>query len=107
MSKKRKTYSPEEKANAVLEILREESTLNKVSQKYGVSPQLISRRKTEFLENMPAVFDKKASQTEELKKEHAAEKEKLVNQIDQLTVDINWLKKNNSRPRSERKKGVN
>lgn len=93
MSKKRKTYSPDEKANAVLEILREESTLNEVSQKYGVSPQLISRWKTEFLENMPAVFDKKSSKVEELKKEHAAEKEDLVNQIGQLTVDINWLKK--------------
>jgi transposase len=93
MSKKRKTYTPEEKAKAVLEILREESTLNEVSQKHGVSPQLISRWKTEFLENMPAVFDKKSSQVEELKKEHAAEKEELVNQIGQLTVDMNWLKK--------------
>jgi transposase len=93
MSKKRKSYTPEEKAKAVLEILREESTLNEVSQKHGVSPQLISRWKTEFLENMPAVFDKKSSQVEELKKEHAAEKEELVNQIGQLTVDMNWLKK--------------
>lgn len=93
MSKKRRTYSPEEKAKAVLEILREESTLNEISQRHGVSPQLISRWKTEFLENMPTVFDKKSSQVEKMKKEHAAEKEELINQIGQLTVDINWLKK--------------
>jgi transposase len=63
------------------------------SQKYEVSPQLISRWKAEFLENMPAVFDKKAAELENLKKEHAAEKEALINQIGQLTVDVNWLKK--------------
>lgn len=31
MSKKRRTYKPEEKANIVLEILREESTLNEIA----------------------------------------------------------------------------
>ncbi|MDQ0219805.1 transposase [Peribacillus cavernae] len=89
MSKKRKTYTPEEKAKVVLEILREESTLNEISQKHGVSPQLISRWRTE----LPTVFDKKSSQIENMKKEHAAEKEDLINQIGQLTVDMNWLKK--------------
>jgi transposase-like protein len=43
MSKKRKTYKPEVKAQIVLEILREDSTLNEIAQKHGVSQQLISR----------------------------------------------------------------
>jgi transposase len=93
MSKKRRSYKPEEKANIVLEILREESTLNEIAQKYNVSPQLISRWRTEFLDNMPVVFDKKASEIEKLKQEHEAEKEELIIQIGQLTVDLNWLKK--------------
>lgn len=93
MSKKRRTYKPEEKAKIVLEVLREESTLNEISQKYGVSAQLISRWRTEFLDNMPAVFDKKSTEIEKLKQEHEAEKEDLINQIGQLTVDMNWLKK--------------
>lgn len=93
MSKKRKTYSPEEKAKIVLEVLREESTLKEISQKYGVSQQLISRWRTEFLDNMPSVFDKKAAKTEKLKQEHEAEKEELINQIGQLTVEMNWLQK--------------
>ncbi|MGY0691854.1 transposase [Virgibacillus sp. FSP13] len=54
MSKKRRRYSSAEKAKVVLEILREESTLNEIAQKYEVSPQLISRWRTEFLNNMPA-----------------------------------------------------
>ncbi|MFD1360160.1 IS3 family transposase [Lentibacillus salinarum] len=93
MSKKRKRYSAAEKAKVVLEILREESTLNEIAQKYEVSPQLISRWKTEFLNNMPVVFDKKSTEMEQLKQEHEAEKEELINQIGQLTVDMNWLKK--------------
>lgn len=93
MSKKRKTYSPAEKAKIVLEVLREESTLNEIATNYGVSPQLISRWKVEFIENMPAVFDKKNTEVEQLKKEHSSEKEGLINQIGQLTVDVNWLKK--------------
>lgn len=51
MRKQRTTYNPEEKARIVLEVLREDSTLNEISTKYSVSPQLISRWKTEFLEN--------------------------------------------------------
>jgi len=93
MSKKRKTYSPAEKAKIVLEVLREESTLNEIATNYGVSPQLISRWKVEFIENMPAVFDKKNTEVEQLKKDHFAEKEDLINQIGQLTVDLTWLKK--------------
>ncbi|MDA6131500.1 hypothetical protein OSK38_29540 [Escherichia coli] len=46
---------------------------------------------------MSVVFDKKASEIEKLKQEHEAEKEELINQIGQLTVDLKWLKKNNSR----------
>ena len=93
MSKKRKTYSPAEKAKIVLEVLREENTLNEIATNYGASPQLISRWKADFIENMPAVFDKKNTEVEQLKKEHSAETEDLINQIGQLTVDVNWLKK--------------
>ena len=93
MSRKRKHYTSEEKARIVLELIREESTLNEVAHKYEVSPQLISRWESEFLENMVVVFDKKATDVEKLKKEHEAEKEALVNQIGRLTIDVEWLKK--------------
>ena len=76
-----------------MEVLREESTLNEIATNNGASPQLISRWKAEFIENMPAVFDKKNTEVEQLKKEHSAETEDLINQIGQLTVDMKWLKK--------------
>lgn len=43
MSKKRRTWTPEEKATIVLEILREENTLAEIAKKHEVSQQLLSR----------------------------------------------------------------
>ena len=106
MSKKRKTYSPAEKAKIVLEVLREESTVNEIATNYGVSPQLISRWIVEFIENMPTVFDKKKTEVEQMKKEHSAEKEDLINQIGQLTVDLTWLKKNRIKSQKFGKEGT-
>ncbi len=93
MTTKRKHWTPEEKAKIVLEVLREESTLAEISNKYGTSQQLISRWKSEFLSNMTTVFDKKTNDIEKLKQEHEAEKESLVSKIGQLTLDVDWLKK--------------
>jgi transposase len=53
---------------------------------------------------MPAVFDKKATEKENMKKEHDAEKEDLINQIGQLTVEKNWLKKKQQQASELRKR---
>ena len=90
---KRKKYTPAEKAQIVLEVLREEETLAAIANKYDVCQQLISRWKSEFLDNMATVFDKKNNETAKLKQEHEAEKEALVNKIGLLTIEIDWLKK--------------
>ncbi|MHC1762225.1 MAG: reverse transcriptase domain-containing protein [Negativicutes bacterium] len=72
---KRKKYTPAEKAQIVLEVLREEETLAAIANKYDVCQQLISRWKSEFLDNMATVFDKKNNETTKLKQDHEAEKE--------------------------------
>lgn len=104
MSIRRKRYTPDEKAQIVLEVLREESTLAEIANKYDVSQQLISRWKSEFIANMASVFDKKASEAEKLKQEYEAEKEVLVNKIGQLTLDVDWLKKKQVQASELRKK---
>ena len=93
MSKKRRTWTPEEKATIVLEILREENTLAEIAKKHEVSQQLLSRWKTEFIANMSAVFNKKNEDVDKLKQEHEDEKELLVKKIGELTLDVDWLKK--------------
>jgi len=104
MKNKRKKYTPDEKAQIVLEVLREENTLAEIANKYNVSQQLISRWKSEFLANMPIVFDKKATKLEKLQQEHEAEREALVSKIGQLTLDVDWLKKKQIQASELRKK---
>lgn len=90
---KRNQYTPEFKAKVVLELLREEKTLSQIATDYGVHPNLLSRWKTEFLEKMPTVFAKDIAEVDKLRKEHASEKEELIKQIGQLSVENVWLKK--------------
>jgi transposase-like protein len=105
MKNTRRKWSPEEKATIVLELLREENTLAEIAKKYDVSQQLISRWKTEFLANMPAVFDKKNENLEKVKQEHEEEKELLVKKIGELTIDVDWLKKKQKQISQLKKKG--
>lgn len=96
MSKKRRNHKPEFKAQVVLELLREEKTVNELADKYELSPVLISRWKAEFLEHAAEVFKKGPSEAEielEAKEEHIADLERKVGQ---LTVEVDWLKKKSS-----------
>lgn len=49
MSRERRNFKPEFKAQVILELLREEMTLNELAAKHQISPVVISRWKTEFL----------------------------------------------------------
>lgn len=93
MSKTRRTWTPQEKANIVLEILREESTLVEISKKYDVAQPVLSRWKTDFVKNMSSVFDKKGDDMDKIKKEHEEEKEILIKKIGELSMDVDYLKK--------------
>lgn len=90
---KRKQYSPEEKTTAILEVLREEQSVNEIAARYGVHPNMLSRWKQEFLEKAPGIFKRGMSAPEkELshEREHVAELERKVGQ---LTYEVDWLKK--------------
>lgn len=56
--KHRIQYTPEFKAKAVIEALREEGTVNEIAAKYGINPVMLGRLKTEFLERASGVFKK-------------------------------------------------
>lgn len=93
MSKTRRNWTPQEKAEIVLEILREESTLSEISKKYEIAQPVLSRWKADFFANMAQVFDKKGEDIEKLKREHEEEKDALVKKIGELTVESDWFKK--------------
>ena len=92
MKRSRRVFSGEFKAKVALEAVKEEKTISELAQIYQVHPQLITSWKKEFLANAEKVFDRGSDETEQIKQ---LEKEKadLIQQIGQLTVDNNWLKK--------------
>jgi putative transposase len=90
---KRNHYTAEYKTKVVLEVLREEATLNEIAARYGINPVMISRWKQEFLERAPGAFKKGASDAEkELEKEQRRVAE-LERKVGQLTYEVDWLKK--------------
>jgi putative transposase len=90
---KRNQYTAEFKTKVVIEVLREEGTLNEIASRYGINPVMLSRWKVEFLERAHEVFKRGPSATEkelEVEKEHTADLERKVGQ---LTYEVDWLKK--------------
>lgn len=90
---KRNTYKPEFKTKIVLELLREEKTVNQLAAEYDLNPVMISRWKSEFLERASMVFEKGTSEADKVKRDYEAKQEQLEKKIGQLTVEVDWLKK--------------
>lgn len=59
---KRRRFTPEQKAKIVMEVLREEKTLNEIAAEYEVHPNQLSRWKAEFISNAARAFNKEKDQ---------------------------------------------
>ncbi len=62
----------------------------KLSQQFDVNAVMISKWKTEFVENMGSIFENGKSDSEDL---NSSEMDKLYAQIGQLKVENDFLKK--------------
>ncbi len=87
MSKKR-TYTPEFKAQVVLEVLSQQKSLAQASREYGVRDSVISRWKQEFIARAPQVFQRRPEQDE--RDQRIAELERMVGR---LTMELEVAKK--------------
>lgn len=90
---KRKKYDSKYKSKIILEVLKEEKTINEIAAREGLHPNLISRWKSEFLEGMEKIFEKENIEAEKLKKVHEEEIEELYKQLGKQAAQIEWLKK--------------
>ena len=93
MAKQRRTHSNEFKARIALEALSGEKTLHELAAEHGVHAQQIRKWKNELQARASELFDKK-SKPEEV---DPARKEEITSplyqQIGQLKVENDWLKK--------------
>lgn len=93
MSKTRKPFSPEFKAQVVLQLLREENTVNELAAMHQISPVVIGRWKAQFLERASEVFRKGPSDAELVLEEKEEQIADLERKVGQLTIEVDWMKK--------------
>ncbi len=85
-----KRHSADFKARVALEAIKGQRTLNEIAGEYGVHPGQIIQWKKQVLEELPGLFASKGSREAESEEELRAS---LYQQIGQLKVELDWLKK--------------
>ena len=88
--KKRRQFGPDLKARVAIEAIRGVSSVTEIGKRFSVHPNLIGQWKKHAIECLSDVFsnpkDRGAGEREQLEAE-------LYQQIGQLKVELDWLKK--------------
>jgi len=90
MSTQRNRYSAEFKARVALDAIKGHKTVNELASTYGVHPTQIAHWKHQLQKEVPQIFA-----VSRVKREHDQEalQAQLYQQIGQLKVELDWLKK--------------
>ena len=95
MSRSRRNFSAEFKTNLVLQLLKGEKELNVLAVENDIQPNLLRNWKKEFLANASLAFDnKREDNLREKLAEERKEKVEYAKKVGQLTMQVDWLKKN-------------
>ncbi len=86
----RRRHSKEFKAKVALEALKGQKMLNELASEYEVHPVQVAQWKKQALEGVPALFEGSTSRRE---KADEALQARLYQEIGQLKVELDWLRK--------------
>jgi transposase-like protein len=86
----RNNYSAEFKTKVVLAVLKGDKTINEISSLYSVHPNQVMNWKKQAVSAIPESFSAKRVRQE---KDDEDLKAQLYQQIGQLKVELDWLKK--------------
>jgi len=90
MSMRRNRYSADFKAKLALEVIKGNRTLTEIASDAAVHPNLLMQWKRQLLESLPTAFaDKRVKENREQEEKEA----QLYQQIGQLKVELDWMKK--------------
>jgi len=85
----RKKYDPNFKAKVALEAVKGDQTLAELASQHGVHPNQITKWKRHLLDELPELFKNKDKKNKNSKKLQ----DSLYQEIGQLKVELDWLKK--------------
>ena len=91
----RNNYTAGFKTKLVLEVLREERSLNEIASENNLHPNMLRNWKREFLERAEQVFDSPKKAEREVKKNQDAMEKKqnqMLKTIGQLTLERDFLR---------------
>ncbi len=89
----RKHYTAQQKAQIVLEMLKEEQTLAQIASAHGVHPTQLRKWKAQVVEGLPSLFSDEGKAVRALETAHERELDELYVEIGRLTTQLTWLKK--------------
>jgi transposase-like protein len=97
MSVQRKRYSAELKAKVALEAIKCQKTTNEIAAEYNIHPSQISQWKKQVLDELPNLFSKQEKERGKTETETETIISHLYQQIGQLKVEVDYLKKKSGR----------
>jgi transposase-like protein len=93
----RRVHDAQFKTKVVLEALKGAKTLAQLSSELGIHAQMITDWKRQVLEGMPTLFESGATKSALTAEQREQIEAPLFQQIGQLKVENDWLKKKNLR----------
>lgn len=89
----RKRYTTKQKAQIVLEMLKEERAIAQIASEYGIHPNQLYKWKAQVLEGLAGLFEEDHKTERALKAAHEREIQELYAEIGRLNTQLTWLKK--------------
>jgi transposase-like protein len=90
MARQRNHYTADFKAKVALAAIKGQQTVNEIAATYGVHPHQVLQWKRPALEVLPDVFSSRRARAAQ---DDEAWQARLYQQIGQLKVELDWLKK--------------
>jgi putative transposase len=90
---KRRHFTASQKAQIVLEALKEDKALSQIAAEHQLHPNQIHQWKKQALENFPQLFEDERQSEKMRQAEHEKQLHELYAEIGRLSAQLSWLKK--------------
>jgi putative transposase len=98
MTKKPRSFTPQEKSQVALAAIKEEKTMAQISSDFQVHPTQVGLWKKQALDNLPELFKDGRKKEKEKQIDRQEELDNLYKIIGRRDTELEWLKKKLSIP---------